>query len=260
MKSKFIVSVLLIFTCYFIIDDMYFNDFRSFINQYINQKGISHIISYLVFGTPLIIGTLLIHRFKNFFGSLGLNSSISKGFLIPLLWTIPMLIGYASLFSFNSEVTLNQILFSGIAAAFFEEVYFRGFLFGQLYRYTKLGFIPSVIAGALLFAIIHLYQSQEFSELLGIFLVTFVGALLFAWLYIEWKNNIWIPIFLHFFMNIFWLFFSVGDNALGGVYANVIRTLTVVLVIVSTIIYKRRKGIPLEINKRTLWLKKSNNI
>jgi hypothetical protein len=54
-----------------------------------------------------------------------------------------------------------------------------------------LGFILSVLLGALLFGFIHLYQGSELTEWAGIFLITFSGAILFAWVYTEWNFNLW---------------------------------------------------------------------
>lgn len=57
-------------------------------------------------------------------------------------------------------------------------------------------------------------------------------------------------------MNLFFELFSAGENALGGIYMNVFRGLVILLIISLTVIYKRKKGIKLEINKRTIWMKK----
>ena len=252
---KILLITILSFGIYFVLDDLFFNVLRKWLNAIINQFGISHILTYSISGIPLILGAIFIHGLRGFIGSLGLNKSIIKGIIFSLICTLPMLIGFAVVFEFNSEITINEVLVSGIAAAFFEELYFRGFLFGQIYRYTKIGFLPSIVIGALLFAWLHLYQSQELATLVGIFLTTFLGAVLFAWVYVEWNYNIWVPIFLHLFMNFFWMLFSAGENALGGIYANIFRILTIVLIIVLTIIYKRNQGIRLEVNKSTIWKK-----
>jgi uncharacterized protein len=169
-----------------------------------------------------------------------------------------MFIGFALCFQFNSKLTLNEVLITGVAAAFFEEFIFRGFLFGQLFRYTKLGFIPSILLGAFLFAAMHLYQSNDLPTLIGVFLTTFMGAVLFAWLFVEWNYNLWISIFLHFFMNLAWMIFSVSDNAFGGLYANVFRIITIVLAIGLTILYKRKNGTPMTINRDNIWMKNRN--
>jgi uncharacterized protein len=243
------------FALYFVLDDIYFKDVRKGLIEMINQGGISHIIAYAIFGTPIILGSILIHNLKEFIGSLGLNKSIAEGILFSLICTLPMLVGFAVVFNFNSEITINDLLIKVIAAAFFEELYFRGFLFGQLFRYTKLGFLPSVIIGALLFGIIHFYQSTDLTILVGIFLTTLLGAILFAWAYVEWNYNLWIPVFLHLFMNLFWQMFSAGENALGGIYANVFRISALVLIILLTVLYKRKKGYALEVNRKTIWMK-----
>ena len=148
-----------------------------------------------------------------------------------------------------------MILINVIAAAIFEELYYRSFLFGQLFRHTRLGFILSVLLGAVLFGLIHLYQSNELTEWIGVFLITFLGGILFAWVFTEWNYNLWIPIFLHLFMNLSFEMFSAGENALGGIYLNIFRTITVILIIALTLIYKRKKGQPLIVNKRTWWMK-----
>ena len=252
---KVILITLLSFAAYYVLDDLFFNTIRDSIYGIIKQFGISHILAYVLSGIPLYIGVCLLHKFTGFFDSLGLNRSLIKGIVFPLVCTLPMFIGFAFVFKFNAKVSLNEILIGVVAAAFFEELFFRAFLFGQLYRYSSLGFIPSVILGALLFAVIHLYQSQDFATLTGIFAITFLGAVLFAWVYAEWHFNLWIPVFFHFFMNLAWLLYNVSDNAFGSGYANVFRILTIVLAIGLTILYKKKKGIPLEVNRCTVWLK-----
>lgn len=67
------------------------------------------------------------------------------------------------------------------------------------------------------FWFIHLYQSTELIQSLGIFAITFLGGILFAWIFAEWDYNIWIPISLHLFMNLAALMFTATENALGGI-------------------------------------------
>lgn len=110
--------------------------------------------------------------------------------------------------------------------------------FGQLFSFTKLGFLPSVFLGALLFAFIHIYQIRDAKTLLVIFIITFLCTALFAWLYYEWNYKIWIPIFTHGYMNLFWMIFSIDDNALGGFYPNILRIVSLILLIGLTIVYK----------------------
>ena len=253
---KVILVTLAAFAAYYFIDELYFKEIRQTLDTYLNQRGISHILAYILFGLPIFAAVIFLHG-KNWLESLGLNRSIVKAFIFALICTLPMLIGFAALSSPNAKFTLNTFLINVLAAAFFEELYFRAFLFGQLYRYTKLGFIPSVLLGALLFAFVHLYQSNDPLTLVGIFAITLLGAILFAWVYAEWNYNIWVPTFLHMFMNLFWDLFNGGDNALGGLTGNIFRTITLILIITLTIIYKKRKAEPLEITRLTIWMKRN---
>ncbi|MNY00703.1 CAAX amino terminal protease self- immunity [compost metagenome] len=221
--------------------------------------GVSHLLTYLIISVPIILGASIINEFKRCQTTLGLNRSIIKGMLFPLVCTLPMFIGFAVFFAYNRNITSEEILIGGVAAAFFEEFIFRGFLFGQLFRFTKLGFIPSVLLGAILFASMHLYQSLDFATLVGIFATTFMGAVLFAWLFVEWNLNLWVSIFLHFFMNLAWMLFDVSDHAFGGMTANSFRMITIVLAIILTLVYKRKNGIPLAVNRDTIWMKPHRN-
>ncbi|MEM9983392.1 MAG: CPBP family intramembrane glutamic endopeptidase, partial [Bacteroidota bacterium] len=230
---------------------------RKWLFDLTNQLGISHIITYTISGIPLYIGTFLLGRKTAFFDNLGLNKSLVKGFLLALLCTLPMYIGFSFVFDFNPNVSLNTILISVVSAGFFEELFFRGFLFGLPFRKTKLGFITAVFFGALYFGLLHLYQSNELNELLGIFLITFLGGILFAWVYTEWEFNIWAPVFLHMLMNLSWELFAVSDNALGGTYSNVFRVMTIGLVIVLTVLYKKRNGLKRAIHRKNLFMKRS---
>lgn len=257
-STKALLIILIAFGFYFVFDDLFFKTIRKWFFEHTNQLGVSHIIAYSITGIPLFLGTLLIGGNTNFFQNLGLDRSIIKGFLFAVICTLPMYIGFSVVFDFNPEISINTMLIGVVSAGFFEELYFRGFLFGLPFKKTKLGFILSVLFGALYFGCLHLYQSTEFYELLGIFLITFLGGILFAWAYAEWNFNIWIPVFLHLLMNLAWELFSVSDHALGGVYSNIFRFSTVALIILLTLLYKKRKGLKLTVNKKTLITQKQN--
>ncbi len=246
------------FILYFFVDDLFFRSILQFITSTVKIYSIGFILTYLLSGIPLFAAVLILHKPKDFFNSLGLNENIIKAISFALVCTLPMLLGYSIVFDFNTEITIRNIVLGAFAAAFFEELYFRGFLFGQIYRYTKIGFIPAIIIPSILFASLHLYQSSDAGTLAGIFITTFLGSALFAWTYIEWKNNLWVPIFLHLFMNLFWMLFSAGDDALGGIYSNVFRVITIALIITGTIFYKKKIKETLAINRDTILAKKTN--
>ena len=212
------IITLITFAIYFTLDSLYFYDLRNWLDGFINQRGISHNLTYCISGIPIFIGVLILHNKSTFISSLGLNKSITKAFIFSLLCTLPMFIGFAIFLEVREKISLNIILINIVAAAFFEELYYRSFLFGQVFRYTRLGFILSVLVGAFMFGFIHVSQGNAMEEWIGVFLITFLGGILFSWLYVEWNYNLWVPIFVHMLMNLSFVIFEAGENALGGLY------------------------------------------
>ncbi len=155
--------------------------------------------------------------------------------------------------TFNFSTIIAYCLFASLG----EEILFRGFLFGHLFKHAKWGIVLADFIEAFLFGVLHLSQSHNSTQALGVFAVTFVGGLWFAWLYTEWAFNLWVPITLHCLMNTVWMVFNVADNALGGTIANIIRLLTVILSIYMTIKFAK-KGEKMVINRRNLFFNKGN--
>lgn len=82
-----------------------------------------------------------------------------------------------------------------------------------------------------------------------------MGAILFAWLYVEWNYNLWVPVFLHALMNLAWHTFEMDETALGGVLPNIFRGLTIASAILFTILYKKKNNYGLVITKDKLFIK-----
>jgi membrane protease YdiL (CAAX protease family) len=118
-----------------------------------------------------------------------------------------------------------------------------------------LGFLSSILFGSLLFAQVHLYQSQNTIELIEIFAITFLGSILFAWVYFEQDFNIWGAIFLHFFMNLYWEIFNVSENVSGNLYGNVYKFVSIILIIGLVVYYKKKKKSPLQVTWKNLFIK-----
>lgn len=257
-KVKFLLIFLIGFAVYFWIDSQYFSLLQKEITRFVNSRAAGHILTYSVTLIPLLVTVAVAQgTYKTLLYEFGLSCGFMIGAGFAFLCTLPMLLGYGILFSLNRELSFDSIVIMTVSSAFFEEVIFRAFLFGQLYRHTRLGFLPAVLGGSLLFGSAHLYQGTETSELAGIFAITFVGSILFSWIYAEWKFNLWTAILLHFLMNLYWLIFDVDSNALGDTYANVFRFSTVFLAVIATIFYKYRKKVLLEIGIRTLFISRA---
>ena len=191
---------------------------------------------------PSVCAVGILFGYRDILNSLGLNKGISRGFLFALIAVLPMLVSSAIAGEIHDPLRFDALMQGSLFAGFMEEFLFRGFLFGILYRKLGWGFIPAALLGAVIFGMGHLYQGSSSMEAMGVFFVTGMGALWFAWLYIEWDNNLWIPVFLHIFMNLSWLLFDVGGNALGDSFSNIFRITTIAITVVATIVYRRKQG------------------
>jgi uncharacterized protein len=253
--ARNIIITLIFFFIYFIAFE-YFEKIMLFIDRGLNFRLLSYFFTYIIIGLPIFIGTYFVNDNNRIFKNLGLLQNILHGIVLASIFSFPMFIGGFIFYKISDNISIPNLIAKTIFAGFFEELYFRGFLFGQIFKNTKLGFIPSIIICALVFATGHLWQSQNISILIGVFITTFLGAIFFAWLFVEWNYNLWVPIFLHTLMNLSWYIFNVSDNALGNVNSNIFRGLTIAFSIIITILYKRKSGRNLMINRKTLMIKK----
>lgn len=245
--------VLAAFAAHYALNEFFFADLYRQLAGSLGSRALGYFLAYVVVGLPVVGATIWLHGTRGAVASLGLDRRPWPALGRAFLFSLPMLIGFAVLYPLNRELTVTQVLATGVCAAFFEELYFRGFLFGQLFRFTRLGFVPAIALGAVVFALGHLHQSQDPAVLIGVFATTFLGAVFFAWLYAEWDFNLWVPIGLHFFMNLHWMVFGVADNALGSPAANILRALTIAAAIIGTRWHKRRQGRSAAVTWKTLW-------
>lgn len=212
--------------------------------------------SYLWWVLPTVLITGLLYGFSNIFYNIGIQTGLKRGLLFSIITVLPMLLSSAIIGQIGEDLNVLRLVHQTIFAGLMEEYLFRGFLFGILFRKLGWGFIPASILGALIFGLGHIYQGSTFLETTGVFFITSIGGIWFAWLYIEWNNNLWVPIFLHILMNLSWGLFEVSNNALGGFYTNLFRIITITLTIIITIKYNQKNG--LRINSKNLIVNDNN--
>lgn len=256
---RVLLIVVLAFALFLYAKEYWFLPIRTGLRSLLPLPLLTHFLTYIIIGIPLFVAVWWIHQFKIRWVDFGFSRCIDQPLLFALICTLPMFVGYGLVFGWNAEVSWTGIFGGVICAAFFEELYYRAILFGQLFRNTRLGFVPAILIGAVLFGLSHLYQSEDPSTMLGVFMTTFMGAVLFAWVYVEWNFNLWVPILLHAFMNLSWMLFSAGDTALGGLYSNLFRGITIALIIILTIRYKRKQKLQMLINRKTLLWETKNS-
>ena len=191
---------------------------------------------------PAFVTTLIIGR-KNLARVWGFDKWPWRGLGFAFLCCLPLPLVYFFAYPMSDLSALpmrylNSAILPGIA----EEVLFRCFLFGLLFRVAKWGFLPAALLGAVIFGSGHLYQGNSTLDSLGIFGITAIAAVWWAWLYVEWDYNPWVPIGFHVFMNGWFVIFMVSDSALLPIAGEIARASVVLISIAVTLATKLRQG------------------
>lgn len=213
---------------------------RQWVREHIGDLTASLDFS-LILIIAAVIGVMLVCRCRTArtsVAALGMSRPILPATLFAFIATLPMLVGYG----LTGTATWNWslVLQGAIIAAFVEEVFFRGFAYRMLHERAGWGFWPAAVFTGVVFGLMHvpldnlLRLDLSANHLLTIAL-TAAGGVFYAWLYMRWKFNLWVPIFLHMFMNLWWMVFAAGDNAVGGMTANICRGLTIAAAVVLTL-------------------------
>lgn len=185
----------------------------------------------------LIIGVLFWRQLPFL---LGLKHSVVRSFAIALLFMLPMFLTFPFFFELNGELDSLSVYRGAFTAAVFEELAFRALAFGALYYCCGWRFLPAAIAPAIIFGLEHLYQASDVTSAIIIFGIMFASSIWASWIYLKWNNNLYIIIFLHLLMNFSWMLFSVSDDAIGGLVANLARFGTLAVSVVVTLHYTGR--------------------
>ena len=203
------------------------------------QFWLLNTVSQVLF--PLAIWILLLGLKKGIRYS-GLKAPVLPAFMVGLVATIPMWLGFWILIPIPPQWPVTELFYQSLITGIAEESIFRGFLFGMLFRCAGWHFLPAAGLAAVLFGLGHLYQGGDLFSSLGIFAITAIGSLWFSWLYVRWQFNLWVPVFMHALMNAWWIVFSVDQTALGDATANVLRALTIGISIGLTLYWNSRQN------------------
>ena len=107
--------------------------------------------------------------------------------------------------------------------------------------------MPAAVLTGAIFGLLHLAQASvqqlSLSGEIGTVLLIGVGGIFYAWLYVRWDFNLWVPFGMHMFMNGWWAVFEMADNPLGGWVPNALRLLTVGIAIAITLFRSRIPGL-----------------
>ena len=158
-----------------------------------SSQTLHYTLNYLLAGLIPSGALFLLHARRDIASSMGLSHGFGTGLLFAVTATLPMIAGYAVIGELSADEAFTWIFIAGM----FEELVYRGFVFGQLFRYARWGFLPAALLAALAFGSLHLYQGHDPVSALTAFGVTALGSIFFSWLYVEWNYNLWSVIWMH---------------------------------------------------------------
>lgn len=137
-----------------------------------------------------------------------------------------------------------------IAAPINEEIFYRGLLVFSVWRLSGLNFWTLAVLGGLLFGLGHAsWTASGIAAGWQNVLVTFAGGVWYAWLAREWgarlgraaSGDIWVTMALHGVMNLSWTIVDAGNGAVGGIWPNIARGLTIAFSVALTLRLATRK-------------------
>jgi hypothetical protein len=99
----------------------------------------------------------------------------------------------------------------------------------------RMALVVSLLMARSFFAIAHFAQGKDWQSALGIVAITGLGGMLFGWLFVRWRFNLWPAILLHIGLNSLFLCFDLGENALGGWLLNGMRIGVVLIAVWVTV-------------------------
>jgi membrane protease YdiL (CAAX protease family) len=184
---------------------------------------------------PCLLVTMLWTRasLHDAWRALGLHGPVARGWTIGLLATLPMAL--AAVVSGPQLPDLDDLVGNVLLGPFAEEVLFRGFLFGVLWRRARWPWSLALVVSSIVFGLAHL---RSLSLLIGVRAALFghyegafrqlasqvpsmvtvggafaLGGLLFCWIYYR-SGTLWPAIGVHACMNFWWDVSRVGDRPL----------------------------------------------
>ncbi len=168
---------------------------------------------------------------------LGLASSPLPALRLAVLALIPGYLVFALTRPLNGDMAGYGVIYLAFLGPFAEELVYRGVAFGLLRRVAGWPFWAAALLPAAAFGLGHAnpFGGTPSLDAAMTFLVTASGAIVFSWLYERWRFDLWVPVFLHAFMNLAWSLFRVGDGAFAGWLPLGVQIASVTLAILLTL-------------------------
>jgi membrane protease YdiL (CAAX protease family) len=199
---------------------------------------------FILCGLVLIVAITMALRRRNLPGALaelGVLPFGLRGILVALLAVATMIAVVLVSGRAFSATAIAPLVMRDTVGPFAEETLYRGFLFRQSRRWAGIPFWIAAVLSSLVFGYGHLYEGHTLLISLEAAGVTFVGGVVFCWLTERW-GSLWPAIVIHAGLDLVWMIFQLGNNAVGGAVANVARLAALVVAITATLVCTRRQA------------------
>lgn len=218
-----------------------------------------------------LLALLILHKPKELFRVWGFSGNFFLALSVSALCVLLMFVGNAFVMPITagfsdvlSKIGLSApiqyintywvgeywkgVLSMGVVAGFFEEVMFRGFIFGQLFRFARWGFVPAVLASVVPFAFLHIQFEWKLMAIGSMVVLTALDGAFLCWMFVQWRYNLWVPVWLHILINLSWIAFE-GNDPESRIWANIVRLAAIFLSILFTVWIKKRNGESIRIER-----------
>jgi len=173
----------------------------------------------------------------------GISAPILPALAFALLIFGPATAAAALLAPMAETIDPHTVAMQAVIFPIIEEVGFRGLAIGALMRIAGWPFLLAALLPAAVFGAVHMYQGESLEEIAGVVAITGLGGMLLGWIFVRWGFNLWPAIVAHVGLNALWIFFDLGENAIGGWVGNALRVWVIVAAILYTLyIYPGRRS------------------
>ena len=264
--------VVLCFAIYILLK--WFSPFLIVLDYNFIQILIPFIISGIVIFPIVVIGYKLLGDKGNYLEVLGIKGNIKEGLIVGGVLFLAAWVFSLFPLSFLQNLMYVKSLFYIFINIFVVELCTRAFFFRKISSYTKWGFFRIILfyiaiylaVAIVTISVILLFNKdilsgigsyfklmqifsidlllQEILSVIGIFLMLLLTEIFLFWLYMEWNFNFWVVVFAHLVLTL--------ANDLTFEFLSIEIPVSILLIatgVIGTVLYKQRKGLPLEVKR-----------
>lgn len=191
--------------------------------------------------------TLALHRrgARGTADELGIAPPALPAFRFAFLATLPLL-GVLALLTrrLAPDFAPAEAFYTVVYSSFAEDLVYTGFAVRQLHRRAGWPFWLAVLGVAVTFGLGHIEKGRTVAQMAGLFVFTGAGLAVFAWLFVAWGDNLWVPVAMHVLIDLWWALFGAGKTAVAGGVAPMAATVASVVLAITLTMERRREAPP----------------